>query len=433
MTFYIITDKVKIFQHYIMQIYADRESRALRRGVPRALRSGAAAGPFEQSDGKKGETPMKPTRDRFRGCLIGGDAVGFCSKAEICVRYGPDGITAYHLDRGAARISDDTQMTLFTANGLLYGATKAALLGVPCSYSDAVFAAYRDWYRTQTGSYPLPDRHWAQSHCCWLLQVPELFQERAPSSTCMSSLAEMIPGSISHPINQSSGCGGIMRVAPVGLYFDDQGQAAMTAAECAALTHGHEMGYIPAAMLAYIVCEASRQEATSLKEIVLGALDAVRTLFREARQMDGFVRLIDRAVALSEQGGSDPAAICRLGAGWVGDESLAIAVYCALRYPDDIDRALIASVNHSGDSDSTGAITGNILGARLGLSGIPRKYLQDLELRDVILEMADDLYEGCPIREDSDLSVSKNRIWYQKYVEIRRGTPQAGPEKKGAV
>ena len=80
----------------------------------------------------------------------------------------------------------------------------------------------------------------------------------------------------------------------------------------------------------------------------------------------------------------------------MAEETLAIAVYCALKYENDFDRALIAAVNHDGDSDSTGAVTGNLLGARLGLAGIPPKYLERLELKSVILELADDLCQGIP-------------------------------------
>jgi ADP-ribosyl-[dinitrogen reductase] hydrolase len=46
------------------------------------------------------------------------------------------------------------------------------------------------------------------------------------------------------------------------------------------------------------------------------------------------------------------------------------------------------AVSHSGDSDSTGAITGNILGALLGKRAIPEEWLVDLEIRKVIEETA---------------------------------------------
>lgn len=87
-------------------------------------------------------------------------------------------------------------------------------------------------------------------------------------------------------------------------------------------------------------------------------------------------------------------AIELIGGGWVGDEALAIALYCAAKYFDDFEKAMIAAVNHSGDSDSTGAITGNILGAVLGYEALPDFYKKDLELHDVILAVADDLWEG---------------------------------------
>jgi ADP-ribosylglycohydrolase len=55
---------------------------------------------------------------------------------------------------------------------------------------------------------------------------------------------------------------------------------------------------------------------------------------------------------------------------------------------------MIAAVNHDGDSDSTGAVTGNILGAAIGYDAIPDFYKKDLEMHDLILHMADDLYKG---------------------------------------
>ena len=111
-------------------------------------------------------------------------------------------------------------------------------------------------------------------------------------------------------------------------------------------------------------------------------------------------------------------AIHQLGEGWVGDEALAIAVYCALKYSGDIDSALIAAVNHNGDSNSTGTITGNIIGAQGGLSGIPAKYTEKLELRDLIIEVADDLWHDCRI---SEYGSERDPVWEQKYIEMTYG------------
>ena len=96
-------------------------------------------------------------------------------------------------------------------------------------------------------------------------------------------------------------------------------------------------------------------------------------------------------MTLSESETNDLEAIYQLGEGWVAEETLAIAVYCALKYKDDFEKAIIASVNHDGDSDSTGAVCGNILGAYLGYDAIPQKYKDNLELNDLILQLSDDL------------------------------------------
>lgn len=85
-----------------------------------------------------------------------------------------------------------------------------------------------------------------------------------------------------------------------------------------------------------------------------------------------------------------------------------------MRYESDFEKALAVSVNHKGDSDSTGAVTGNILGAKLGLSAIPKRFLTDLELSDVILETADNLHSGCPTEGDAELEE-----WLKKYADIQ--------------
>lgn len=254
------------------------------------------------------------------------------------------------------------------------------------------------------------------------MNVPELFLARAPGNTCLSAINAGCYGTVEKPINDSKGCGGVMRVAPVGMYFGDSRMAPLAidlmGADVAALTHGHEMGYIPAAMLVHIVRLVSHNDTITLKDAVLDSKTAMERLFPEAKELPGFLKLIDKAVELSESDLADLDAIHKLGQGWVGDEALAIAIYCALKYDHDFDKALIAAVNHSGDSDSTGAITGNILGAYLGLSGIPKKYTENLELVDVLTELADDLYYDCPLDEYKQATDPRELAWEKKYVYI---------------
>ena len=208
-----------------------------------------------------------------------------------------------------------------------------------------------------------------------------------------------------------------MRVAPIGLYFEteklDIDKIDMIGAEVAALTHGHELGYIPAAGLVHIVQLLSHNEDISLLDAVLDMKEALQRQFYDKSHLAEQIELIDKAIELSKEDINDLDAINELGEGWVAEETLAIAIYCSLKYNYDFEKAIIASVNHSGDSDSTGAVTGNILGAYLGLKGIPQKYLDNLELKDVILEMADDLYNDCKMSEYDSYYDEK---WDQKYM-----------------
>ena len=106
-------------------------------------------------------------------------------------------------------------------------------------------------------------------------------------------------------------------------------------------------------------------------------------------------QLAEKAIALSENGVSDVENIEReLGGGWVAEETLAIALYAVLAHFGDFESALVAAVNHGGDSDSTGAVAGNIMGAAVGYEALSGHYKAQLELHDVILHVADDLYRG---------------------------------------
>lgn len=356
--------------------------------------------------------------NRFRGCLLGGaagDALGyaveFMTTEDIFVRYGENGITEYELQDGKALFSDDTQMTLFTANGLLTGTTMNMTGGHFISYPSTISLAYHDWLLTQN-----PGKSFAS--ISWLNNIPQLNKRRAPGNTCLDALSSGILGTVASPVNDSKGCGGVTRVAPVGLYLSSIGfslyDADMIAAEAAAITHGHPLGYIPAAALAQIIGYAVNMPSSPLLHSVMSAKHAINRLFPDEPDTAVVAELIDKAIELSMMDLDDLDAIRQLGEGRVAEECLAIAIYCALKHSDDFEAALIAAVNHDGDSDSTGAVTGNILGAFLGLSAIPEKFLRDLEMKDVILEIADDLYNDCPISYDD---VMEDKIWVSKYIK----------------
>ena len=376
--------------------------------------------------------------DKIRGCFIGGavgDALGYAiefqQEKQIFSKYGPKGITEYEFDNatGKALISDDTQMTLFTADGLLVGDTRGNLRGIQASPRQYVIQSYYDWLRTQNISYreskELRKKGGRDNRVTsWLMDIPEVFSLRAPGNTCLSALRGRQAGEgweesyISKPLNDSKGCGGIMRIAPLALRYKTSNIDLLDkeGAEIAAITHGHSLGYMPAAVLTHIINSiVYAEEKRELKDIVLEAKDIVASLFSEDKHLKELKDIIDLAVELSENNDSDLDNIHRIGEGWVAEETLGIAIYCALRYKDDFSAGVIAAVNHKGDSDSTGAVTGNILGAMLGYDSIDEKWKTNLELKDVIVEMADDICHGCQM---SEFGSYRDRDWERKYIDM---------------
>jgi len=372
----------------------------------------------------------------IRGCIYGGavgDALGypveFLDEESIFAQYGSRGISAYEKDRnsGKALISDDTQMSLFTANGLLVGDTRGKTRGIrgwPRAY---VAKAYQDWLKTQQSTMQEVNRHKRYTDAggfSWLLDIPELYSRRAPGTTCLSALREdsEYDDYVKAARNHSKGCGGIMRVAPLAVNYHnlDLEKLDMEGAQLAAITHGHSLGYMPAAVLVHIINRIvfpPKGRAMSLKEIVLEARDTAAKIFAGDQNLPVLMAVIDCAVDLSENDLEDLDNIHMLGEGWVAEETLGISLYCALRYQDDFSSGIIAAVNHNGDSDSTGAVTGNILGALLGYDAIANQWKHDLELSDVILEIADDLCHGCQM---SEYSRYHDPEWVAKYMDMHR-------------
>lgn len=348
---------------------------------------------------------MNYLQDRVRGSLVGGaigDALGYpvefiYSYSGIQARYGERGITRldtkqYSTEKyeqgNKAVVSDDTQMTLFTANGLL----NTHKLGIEPKY--AICRAYLEWLETQSGN----RRGKAE---CWIRDLPALNMRRAPGTTCITALEEIRRGH--EPINNSKGCGGVMRVAPVALYAVVENRMSILdadrlAGDAAEITHQHPLGFISAALMSHVIYRLAQDEnptRSGMKDYISEGVEMMRDLYgSQHNDVERMAELAERAIFLSSNKDADLENIKRIGEGWVGEEALAIGLYCALKYLDNFEEAMIASVNHAGDSDSTGAVTGNILGAAVGYEAIPQFYKDDVELLDVILHMADDLYLG---------------------------------------
>lgn len=345
-------------------------------------------------------------QDKCRGSLVGGavgDALGyeveFMSLSSILKKFGDQGITRYVTHNGIAEFSDDTQMTLFTAEGLMNGiiATKA---GKPEEVLPYIRKGYLAWYKTQTEMPSVVEGS-------WLSNIKALWSRRAPGNTCMGALQNIAKG-IDFK-NNSMGCGGVMRVAPIGIFnavhsnlykYEDTAHLAGWAAE---ITHHHMASTFASALMATTVENCIHDEKvnrTVFGWIIDGGLSLMNQYFPgHEEELLKFITLIKRAMELGKSDTPERDAIRELGEGWVANEALAIAVFSVMRHIDNFEDCIVCAVNHDGDSDSTGAIAGNIIGAIHGYSAIPKHYLDNLEIEQLLVSVADDLCADVSIRE----------------------------------
>ena len=350
------------------------------------------------------ELPMnnRNIREHFTGCLLGGavgDALGwpieFNDMESVIQKYGSAGIQELEPGEGNLfEITDDTQMTLFTAEGLLRAWTSARHTGGVPDFAATVRGSYLCWLKTQgetTSSHPEVFRPG------WLLSVEGLHRRRAPGNTCLSALSDGTFTENGIVTNASKGCGGVMRAAPAGLLAasiidGDSSSSARLAFEIgcatASITHGHPSGYYPAGVLASVI--ASIITGGSIEDGIRISLSFLDGRIGAKETIDA----VQSALHLWQDPNVMPSSetIESLGEGWTGEEALAIGIYCALVAGDDLVKGVRLAVNHSGDSDSTGSITGNILGALMGEQAVPGEWLSQLELADVIKQVGDDLF-----------------------------------------
>lgn len=322
--------------------------------------------------------------DLARGCLLGGAigdslgaAVEFMSWPQIQAKYGEYGILEFdEAYGGVGLITDDTQMTLFTAEGLIRAYLRLKTKGI-CHPPSVVGYAYIRWLLTQN-AHPTERsiEENARSAPSWLFDRREMHARRAPGNTCLSAL---VAYDHQPARNTSKGCGTVMRSAPFGFFPEPWSLAA----ECAALTHGHPEAQISAGMFAQMI--ANRVRGMTLRK-------AIDSACRDRRARGSRTQaLVRRAIELADRPPTFDVAerIGQIGEGWTADEALAIAVHCALS-TNSFYGAITFAVNHNGDSDSTGAICGNLVG-----TGYPPHAMgawsRGLELVDAIEKLAEDM------------------------------------------
>ena len=127
--------------------------------------------------------------------------------------------------------------------------------------------------------------------------------------------------------------------------------------------------------------------------------------------MESITDKLRYAVSLTRDPELTPLAAMTLLGCTTASECLAGAVYACMIHPANFDEAMIVSVNHSGKSSAVGALTGALLGAKLGFDALPDFYLESIEPVEALEELAKDLTIGRQTTRIFDDS------WDQKYIQ----------------
>ncbi|MET4921799.1 ADP-ribosylglycohydrolase family protein [Streptomyces sp. PSRA5] len=190
------------------------------------------------------------------------------------------------------------------------------------------------------------------------LLLPQLLAEPASWRTLAPTLFE----------GGSLGNGAAMRVAPLGARFaDDLERVVEQATLSAEVTHAHPQGIAGAVAVAVAAALSARGELT---------IAAVTEATPPGPVRDGLARAVDVPFDTEPWKASD---ILGNGQRIRADDTVPFAVWTAARHPDDLMDALWSTAEAFGDVDTTCAITGGIVGARTGVEGVPREWLDRRE------------------------------------------------------
>jgi ADP-ribosylglycohydrolase len=290
--------------------------------------------------------------DKAKGIIYGlaiGDALGypteFMSLPRIKEIYGPSGIKDLP---DTALFTDDTQMSIAIAEALIKTGDQEI---------ETIMAAVRNefikWYHS-----------------------PE--NNRAPGRTCLTGVANMERGLhwSKSGVARSKGCGSAMRAAPIGYFYQHDPRKLKEVAHASGIcTHGHPTGDAACIGAAYLVKLAL--DRVSPDKMIPELLDFTSGISKE---FDQAILKVKECLGWEDE----EKALDYLGEAWIGEEAVALAMYCFLRYPNEYRKVVLRGANTNGDSDSIACIAGSISGAYLEIEAIPAKWIQKIEKTDYL-------------------------------------------------
>ena len=326
----------------------------------------------------KGGAPVERRLTSYTGCMLlfaAGDGLGF----------GPEPVNGY------LPTTAYTQMAAYAANGLLVGLTRGQLSGAMAPPVRYVAMALKEWAGLQLWRQEAP--------ACWISRSPRLDYRRCPEPELLDVLAAGTLGTMEEHHSRLSGPGALMAAVSVGLFFDPvrlpRREIQRLGAEAAALTHGDPAAFLSGAALAHIISRIAWDGERDLDRLVreAGAM-LLRRFGREYHQVWGLRRILKRVRTLARSETVDrETALAELGRE-KAYQILAGALYCCLTDRDDPQRAVTAAAGWSGPG---AAVAGAILGAVCGEEALPESWLEQLECAEVLRELAQDLFRGCPM------------------------------------
>ena len=351
----------------------------------------------------------------YRGCLLGlavGDAMGYTVNdktwAEIKEDYGPNGLLGYDLVNGCAEVTAYTHLAAYICNGLLVGITR----GRTESAQEYLRLGLQEWTRSQ-----FFHRDPEQS-LCWIAQKANMRRGVCRDIRMLDNLRQGIIGSVKQPCKPNLTPSTLTSAVAVGMFFDERWMTpkgvGRLGTEAVAMTHGSPEAFLSGALVAYMIAGILQDRETPLKDQFLYAVSAVVEQFQNDYPNVTYIAdNVCRAISMAKEG-IDPREGMEVLRCHTAPECVAGAVCACLCSPEDFDTAIITAVNHSGQSTAVGALTGAILGAKLGEEALPEFYLESLEQRETLQTLAEDMAKGSVVRGlfDDD--------WDQKYT---RGKP----------
>lgn len=309
---------------------------------------------------------MKPEKNKYIGCMLGsaiGDALGKQNEGvnrEAILKRGyikdygraPKGSPGEALREG--QYTDDTEQMLVLAQSLI------ACNGFNINDFANRIAKWGLEIRNDTARSRLlgPSSSWAI--------------EKLNSGISWKESGSDVPS-----------CGSAMRVAPIGLFFNDIHEVEKKAVLSSIPTHKSKSAVAGAVAV-----------AVAIRCALLG-YDRFEIIRRTCESASNHEIDIAKKIAFSYKLRNEvpDMVLPQLGTSFYVYDTVPCAFYYFSRYFEEPQRALIEAVNAGGDADSIGCITGALCGALYGIEYFPKKWIDGLEKRKLIENISIMIYE----------------------------------------